>query len=300
MKPNRTSIHIVTPLTDKDCFCVVDKYKTEFAYPIHTHSEFELSLVAQAFGAKRIVGDSISVITDDYDLVLIPGNLVHTREQHECRSPFIHEITIRFGVELFFAEFMNKSQFDSIRRMFEYAQKGLCFPKEAILKIYNLLVNLSKKQGFYAVLDFLTILYELSLFAGEARTLSSESFVAADVNSDSRRVQKVQAYINEHYQQDIRLTDLANLAKMTPTAFSRFFKLRTGKNLTDYIIGTRLGNAARLLVNSTMSISEICYECGFNNISNFNRIFKRRKGISPKEFRKHYKKGVKYGQYGKA
>lgn len=83
---------------------------------------------------------------------------------------------------------------------------------------------------------------------------------------------------------------MSDLAGMTPVAFSRFFKLRTGKSLSDYIIYLRLGFAARLLVDSTRSIAEICYECGFNNLSNFNRIFKKKKGCSPKEFRDNYRK----------
>ena len=69
---------------------------------------------------------------------------------------------------------------------------------------------------------------------------------------------------------------------MTEVSFSRFFKLRTGKNLSDYIIDLRLGYATRLLVDSTMAVAEICYECGFNNLSNFNRIFKKKKDVPPK------------------
>jgi len=83
---------------------------------------------------------------------------------------------------------------------------------------------------------------------------------------------------------------MADLAGMTPVAFSRFFKLRTGKSLSDFIIDIRLGYAARQLVDSTHSISEICFACGFNNLSNFNRIFKKKKGCSPKEFRDNHRK----------
>ena len=178
--------------------------------------------------------------------------------------------------------------------MLDKAQKGLCFPMSAILKIYPMLDTLaSEKQGFYAVIKFMTILYELSLFEEEARTLSSSSFAKIDVHSDSRRVQKVQEYINLHYQEEIRLVQLAGMVGMTDVSFSRFFKLRTGKNLSDYIIDIRLGFASRLLVDSTMSIAEICYECGFNNLSNFNRIFKKKKDCSPKEFRENYRKKKK-------
>jgi AraC-like DNA-binding protein len=290
MKYNLTSIREITPLSKGDCFYIADRQKTEFTYPIHCHSEFELNFIAHAPGVKRIVGDSIEVI-GEYDLVLIAGeDLEHVWQQHECRSQHIREITIQFSSELFFANFIGKNQFDTIRKMLELAQNGLCFPMEAILKTYRLLDKLSSRQGFAAVLDFLTILYELSLSCGEAWTLSSSSFAKIGANSDSRRVQKVQEYINAHYKEEIRLNELSGLIGMTPAAFSRFFKLRTGKRLMDYIIDIRLGHASRLLVDATMSIAEICYECGFNNISNFNRIFRKRKGCAPKEFRESYRK----------
>ena len=97
-------------------------------------------------------------------------------------------------------------------------------------------------------------------------------------------------YIADHYQEDIRLNTLADMVGMTPVSFSRFFRLRTGKTLSDYIIDIRLGFATRLLVDSAHTIAEICYDCGFNNLSNFNRMFKRKKDCSPKEFRENYRK----------
>jgi transcriptional regulator GlxA family with amidase domain len=132
-------------------------------------------------------------------------------------------------------------------------------------------------------------LNDLSLGEG-IRTLASSSFASAQRNTESRRVRKVKEFINQNYKKDIRLSELADMVGMTPVSFSRFFKLRTGKNLSDYIIDIRLGFASRMLVDSTKNISEICYECGFNNLSNFNRIFKKKKGMPPKEFRSHYRK----------
>lgn len=283
-------IHEITPLSDKDCFYIAERYKKEFTYPIHSHQEYELNFTEKATGVRRIVGDSVEVV-GEYDLVLITGkDLEHVWEQHECTSEQIREITIQFSSELFFKSFINKNQFDSIRKMLESAQKGLCFPVSSILKVYHLLDTLaSEKEGFYAVIKFMTILYELSL-CDDSRTLSSSSFAKIGVHSDSRRVQKVQDYINGHYKEEIRLSQLADLVGMTPVSFSRFFKLRTGKNLSDYIIDIRLGYSTRLLVDSTKSVAEICYECGFNNLSNFNRIFKKKKECSPKEFRENYRK----------
>lgn len=260
-----TIIREITPLSDKDCFYIVERYKSEFTYPLHCHAEYELTFVEKGAGVRRIVGDSAEVI-GDYDLVLIAGkDLEHVWEQYECNSTKIREITIQFSPDLFINSLIHKNQFDSILKMLESASKGLSFPMDAILKVYDKLDTLaSEREGFYAVIKFLTILYELSN-CENAQPLASSSFARLEVNADSRRIQKVQEYLNKHYMEEIRLHQMSDLAGMTPVAFSRFFKLRTGKSLSDYIIYLRLGFAARLLVDSTRSIAEICYECGFNN-----------------------------------
>lgn len=278
-------------MSEKDCFYIADRDKTEFTYPIHSHSEFELNFVLNTAGVRRIVGDSIEEI-GDYDLVLITGrNLEHAWEQNKCTSKNIREITIQFSSDLFSDSFLQKKQFSSIQHMFDLAQKGLAFPTEAIMKVFNLLDNLaSEQQGFYAAMKFLNILYELSLFSNKARVLSSSSFAKVDLTADSRRIRKIQEYINENYKENIRLGQLAEMIGLTPVSFSRFFKLHTGKSPVDHIIETRLGHASRLLVDSSRSIAEICFECGFNNISNFNRIFRKSKNCTPKEFRENYKK----------
>ena len=247
-----------------------------------------MNFVENGAGVRRIVGDSVEEI-GDYDLVLLCGdNLEHVWEQGNCQSKQIREITIQFSPDLFSNNFIGKKQFTSIRKMLDRAQKGLAFPLRAVMKVYSNIDSLLKGEpGFYQFVKFLTILYELSI-CDDARTLSSSSFARSKMTSDSRRVQKVEEYINEHYTEEIRLAQLAELTDMTPVSFSRFFKLRTGKSLSDYIIDIRLGNATRQLVDSTKTVAEICYECGFNNLSNFNRIFKKKKGCSPKEFREIY------------
>jgi AraC-like DNA-binding protein len=168
------------------------------------------------------------------------------------------------------------------------AKLGLAFPMPAIMKVYNRLVKLaSMDDKFYMAQELLIILYELSKF-DDAHELASSTFAKVEVNSDSRRVLKVKEYINRHINDNLRLEQLADLVGMTATAFSRFFKLRTGKNLSEYIVDIRLGHAARRLVDTTDSVSEICWTCGFNTLSNFNRLFRKRKGCSPTEFREKY------------
>lgn len=280
----------LSPLSDRDCFYIVERHKTEFTYPLHQHREFELNFIENGAGVKRIVGDSAQTI-GDYELVLVCGeNLAHVWEQGSCRSKQIREITIQFSPETIPASLLAKNQFASIQKMFDRARNGLAFPLHAIMKVYSLIDTLSaQQQGFRQVLQIMGILYELSL-AEDAYTLSSSVFAQIEPTNDSRRIARVEEYVRSHFDEDIRLATLAGIAGMSPTAFSRFFRVRAGRSLTDYIIDMRLGVAARQLVDSTKSIAEISFECGFNSLANFNRIFKKKKGMTPTVFREFYRK----------
>ena len=279
----------ITRLTDKDCYHLVERHKKQHTYPLHRHGEMELNFVENCSGNRRIIGDSIEVI-DCYDLVLMGGGLEHTWEQYECQSNDIREVTIHFSRDLFSDAFLSKTHLNPLADLISKADVGVAFGMKAIMHNYdrlNELVNM--EPGFYSVMKFIELMYELSL-TSDYRLLSTSAFAHTTMTTDSRRVQKVKDYIDANFKDDIRLQELADLANMTPTAFSRFFKLRTGKSISEYIIDVRLGHAARMLADSTMAVVEICYRCGFNNISNFNRIFKRKKGLTPTEFRENYHK----------
>lgn len=290
MGESRRVIHEITPLMGRDVLYIADRHKKEFTYPIHNHEVYELNYVEHASGVRRIVGDSQEVI-GEYDLCLITSpDLEHVWEQYQCTSDDIREITIQFDFSLGENTLFGRNPFASITRMMNEARKGLCFPLSAIMKVYGLLDSLSVvTDGFYAVTQFLTILYELSQCEG-ARTLATTSYAKVAVEDDSRRILKVKDFISKNYMDDLRLPALADMAGMSPSAFSRFFKMHTSRNLSDYIIDIRLGYASRMLVDTVKSISEICYDCRFNNLSNFNRIFKKKKGCSPSDFRENYHK----------
>lgn len=290
MVDDRRIIHEITPLMGNDVLYIADRHKKEFTYPIHNHSVYELNFVENAKGVRRIVGDSQEVI-GDYDLCLITSpDLEHVWEQNECHSDDIREITVQFDFSMSDETLFGRNPYASITRMMQEAKMGLSFPLQAIMKVYGMLDTLSSvKDGFYAVQQFLTILYELSR-CENARTLASSSYAKVTVEDDSRRILKVKNYISKNYMDELRLPELASLAGMSSSAFSRFFKLHTGRNISEYIIDLRLGYAARMLVDTAKSISEIGFDCGFNNLSNFNRIFKKKKGCSPSEFRESYHK----------
>ena len=283
-------MHEITPLMGKDALYIADRRKKEFAYPIHNHDAYELNFVENANGVRRIVGDSSEVI-GDYDLVLITSpDLEHVWEQHKCVSQNVREITIQFKFGLGDDDFFEKNPFSNIRHMLNEARKGLCFPLATIVKVYEKLDRMSSiTDGFEALMQFLDILNILSRSEG-ARALATTSYAKVTIEDDSRRILKVKNYINENYMYELKLATLADLANMSPSAFSRFFKLHTGRTLSEYIIDIRMGFATRLLLDTNDTIAEVGFNCGYNNLSNFNRIFKRKKGCSPSEFRENYKK----------
>lgn len=288
MKETRI-LYEITPLQDQDSLYIADRCKMMFSYPIHNHAVFELNFIEHAAGVRRIIGDHSEVI-GDYDLVLITSQeLEHVWEQNTCTSENIHKITIQFHWKMD-EGFLARNPFGSIRKMMDVARKGLAFPMEAIIQVYPRLTQLSKlNDSFWAVNQFMGILYDLSQCKG-ARTLATNSYAKINIQDDSKRILKVKTYIHDHYMDDIRLGTLADLAGMSTSAFSRFFKLHTGNTLREYLINIRLGNAARLLLDTSESIANISFFCGFNNLSNFNRIFKDRKVCSPSEFREQVRK----------
>lgn len=277
----------ISPLTSADCFTIFSRTRSEFDYPIHYHEEFELSFIKNAKGAKRLVGDHVEEI-GEYELVLLGPNLQHTWSQHRCNSNNISEVTIHFHKDLFDEKFLKRNQLSFIRTMLQNSLRGILFSYETASLLEFRISRLHRKDGFDSLFEFMSILNELAM-ARHTRILSNSSFNnIKQIAYNSRRIEKVMEYLSENFDKPISLAEAAGLTMMAESAFSRFFKARTGMTFIDSLTEIRLGHASRLLIDTTKSISEIAYETGFNNISNFNRIFKKKKGCTPKEFKKSY------------
>jgi AraC-like DNA-binding protein len=277
----------ITPLTSADCFAIFSRTKSGFDYPLHYHDEFELNFIKNARGAKRVVGDHVEEI-GDYELVLIGPNLQHAWLTHKCQSTEITEVTIQFHKDLFDDKFLRRNQLSFLRTMLENSLRGISFSFETASLLAYRIMRLNKKDGFDSVFELMSILNELSI-SRHTRILSNSTFNNNQhIAYNSRRIERVMEYMNEHFHKPISLSEMAELTNMAESAFSRFFKARTGMTFIDSLTEIRLGHASRLLIDTTQSISEIAYETGFNNISNFNRIFKKKKGCTPKEFKRSY------------
>lgn len=279
----------ITPLTQADCFTLFSRTKSEFDFPLHYHEEFELNFISNAKGAKRVVGDHLAEI-DDMELVLVGPNLQHAWFTHKCVSMEINEITIQFHKDLFDDKFLNRNQLSFIRNMLEKSIRGILFSKDTIAQLAPRIQGLHKHHGFDSMLELMSILHDLST-SRNYRLLSDPGF-NTNLNDTqhyhSRRIEKTLEYMNKNFDKQISLSEVARLANMSDVSFSRFFKQRTGNTFVDNQTQIRLGHASRMLIDTTQSIAEIAYKCGFNNISNFNRIFKKKKGCTPKEFRESY------------
>jgi AraC-like DNA-binding protein len=284
---NKGILKEVTSLLATDCYTILTRTKTEFDFPLHYHQEYELNFIINAKGAKRIVGDSIEVI-DDLELALIGPSQIHAWFTHECKSEKITEITIQWHRQLLDENFLGRNQMHQLNKMLENSIKGIVFSRDTIEKVMPRILNLKQQTGFASVIEFLGILNELSL-SHNMKTLSDSSFNDnVTFNYSSRRMDRAFEYMNKHYAEQISLKEMAKISNMTEASFSRFIRKNTGSTFIDSLTDIRLGHACRMLIDTTHSISEISYQCGFSNISNFNRLFKRKKTCTPKEFRSSY------------
>ncbi len=271
----------ITPISMDDLFIVLDHPSAKFDYPVHYHSDYEINLVIDSCG-KRIVGDSIEYF-DSLDLIMIGPNLPHAWNGEIVEGN--HVITIQFSDKLLDFPILEKRLFSQIKQLLLESQRGIVFSEQTQQFIKEKILRLTKMQGFHTVLEFLSILHELSI--ADRRILVSNQYDTKDTirASKSRRSAKVCEFIETNFEEPIKLKDAADLVNMSESAFSHFFKKKTNNNFIDYVTNLRIARACQMLTETTHTVAEICYSCGFNNQSNFIRIFKNKKGSSPNKYR---------------
>ena len=278
----------ITPLTQKDVFIIINSEKIGFDYPIHYHSAYELTLVLNSSG-NRIIGDSVEKYSSN-DLVLIGPEIYHKWDDDDIlpeKRNNAHVITIQFSKEFFNQSLLSKKEFLSFKNLLKDSQRGLKFTDKTFRIIALKIQNLITIKGFEAVIEFLKILHILSI-SEDKKYLASVGFISIKVDEKGDRINKMFTYILAHFNDpNLRITELANESNMSTSAFGHFFKKSTNKSFTQFVVDLRLGYASKLLINSNYSISEIAYKSGFNNIANFNRLFKKNKAITPKQYRQN-------------
>ncbi len=279
----------ITQLAPEDSFLVFDRVKDDFDFPIHFHPEYELNFIGDGKGVRRVVGDSIEEI-EDLELVLVGPNLVHGWELHNCKCDKIHEITIQFHDDLFDEKLLARRIFKPIKDLFSRSNHGIVFSKKATADVMPRILKLSKIDSIDYFLELISILHDLAISRSQ-RLLSS--YVAQNKNfENSDKTKIIYEFIQENYSRKVSLKEISNLVNMSPVSFNRFIKSRTGKTFVEYLNDTRISFATRWLIETDLSIGEIGYKCGFNNIANFNRVFKKLKNCTPSDYREQFE-GIK-------
>ena len=275
----------IPPLTKGDSFLVFDRVKDSFDFPIHYHPEYEINFILNGKGVKRIVGDHIDEI-NDIELVLVGPNLYHGWELNRCTNKKIHEITIQFHNDLFNDSLLSRRIMMPIKDMFNRANHGILFSEKIGAELADRLVRISKLDGMDYFLEIISILHDMA--NSRNQQLLSTYTVDYDTFEDDDKMKLVYEYIQKNFSEKITLDEVSDVASMSPVSFNRFIKKRTSKTFVNYLNDIRVGYAARWLVEKDLSISEIAFKSGFNNIANFNRIFKSVKNTTPSQYREEF------------
>lgn len=275
----------ITQLTPEDSFLVFNRIKDEFDFPIHFHPDYELNFIHNGKGVRRIVGDNVEEV-EEIELVLVGPNLIHGWELHNCKNKKIHEICIHIHNDLIDNKLLSRRIFKPIKDLFERSSYGILFSKKTCYEILPRLEKLFTIESIDYYLEFISILHHLA--NSEDQRLLSHNFSHIQDFENSDKIKIVYEYVQKNFNRKIPLSEISELVNMTPVSFGRFIKKRVGRTFVSYVNDVRISFAVRWLMESDMSITEIGYKCGFNNFSNFNRIFKKAKNCTPTEFKKTY------------
>jgi AraC-like DNA-binding protein len=267
---------------------VVRKFTEKyFSAPYHYHPEHELTLIVKGTG-KRYVGSHMQDYTAG-DLVLLGGNLPHCWKTAEEATEESVSIVVHFRKEFPGDRFFTIPEMEDILNMLNKSSNGLHF-KGNIAPIQDrMLALLQEKNGYSKLMLLLDLLQHLAT-SSKYTMLQKENEFASLSMSDKDRVHKVIAYIVDHFQHDISLDAAAAIANMSTPAFCKYFKRITRKTFIEAVNDYRIDSAIRELVSTDKSISQVCFDSGFNDVSNFHRTFKSKVNFSPLQYRNTFRK----------
>jgi AraC-like DNA-binding protein len=257
-----------------------------FTYPWHFHPEYEILYVINGFG-RSFVADNIEEFRSG-DLALLGSNLPHFWKSDESfyleeNNKNVKYIVVQFSNEFFKEAISEYPEFYLIKELLDRSARGLRFSKSFSEKAKRKLYKLVRSSGFERTLRLLELLQFLAK-TEDYKLLAGELYQVEKHNFTSDRMTKVMHYLNTTYLKKVELEKVADVANLHPAAFCRFFKEKSGKSLSEFVNDMRISYACRLIIEDKMTVSQICYESGFNNLSNFNRTFKKHTGFTPTNY----------------
>lgn len=253
----------------------------------HFHPEYEIVYVEAANGVRH-VGDHISRY-EGSDLVFIGPNIPHLNFDYGVRTE-CEQVVIQMKEDFLGKDFFSIPELGSIRKLFEEGRKGLSFYGQTKEIVGEKLKRLSSLDHFSQLMELLSIL-RLLADTNEVTGLDSRPVSNQFVGKEQARMNTLYRYIEEHYQQPVEIKEVANLAHLTTAAFCRYFKKITRMTFTDFLNQYRINQAKKMLLHDK-NVTEACYESGFENLSYFNKTFKKLAGENPSQFRKRHSANI--------
>ncbi|MBK5719846.1 AraC family transcriptional regulator [Dysgonomonas sp. Marseille-P4677] len=282
-------------LTNNDTPIIARGYNYKhFTYPWHFHSEYEIIYVKEGKG-HRFVGDSMSTF-DDGDIIFLGSNLPHymrsLQEYYEENDLRVKGVVIQFSRDFLFNTINNYTDFKHIKLLLQKSERGILFANKSdkrIKLISQEIRTLPSYSGIDRTIRLISLLDLMAKYDNESILGSLRLGSSLSTFTDSR-LNKILSYISYNYNNEINVEKVAAMIPMNTSAFCRYFKKQTGKTFTEYVLNLRIGLACKLLLTDSKDISQIAFECGFNTICHFNKIFKRITGMAPTEYKLQFTK----------
>ena len=258
----------------------------------HFHPHYQLFTVIKGTGT-RFIGDDIRHF-EEGDTVFLGPNMPHLwrsdRNYFEKESQLQTEgIVVYFKEDFLGNDFFEKPEMFDIKSFLKNSERGLDLTGTLGEDMVSDLKELLGLTGFEGISKLLNILHKLSI-TNDYQYISSSNYTNTHKISETERMRIVHEYVLKHFKENINLSTVASLSNMTEAAFCRYFKSRTNKTFSDFVKEIRIGNACKILQDENKSISQTCYESGYNTVSNFNNQFKSLKGVSPLQYQKLYRR----------
>lgn len=250
----------------------------------HYHPEIELIFLYKGSG-KRQIGSNISYFTDG-DLILIGSDLPHCGMTNE-NTKNDYEVVIQFSMDFLGSQFWKAPEMMRISALLDKAKSGIVYGEEVKKAMKSKIDALTEASSLTKLMILVDILDELSQ-TQDYKILNASKYYLQTQKEDNDRISVIFNYVKDHFKEQITLETVAELSNMTVPSFCRYFKKITNKTFTQFVNEYRITHSLKLLAEQPMSITEVCFDSGFNNFSYFNKTFKEHTSKSPSQYRKEF------------
>jgi AraC-like DNA-binding protein/uncharacterized RmlC-like cupin family protein len=249
----------------------------------HHHPEYEIVYIPAGNG-RRQIGQHLSRY-EEGELVFIGPNIPHLNFAYGQSSDF-EEYVIQMRGDFLGKEFLNNVEMEAVQLLFQKSKRGLAFGIHTKQKVGEKIRQMPHQMGFERMMTLLWVLQEMAL-ATDDELLHSEDKSPDVPPKETERLRQIYAFVEMHFQTEIDVNEVAATVNLSLPAFCRYFKKMTRQTFTEFVNDYRI-NHARVMLLQNISVAEVAYECGFNNLSHFNRTFRKLTRQSPGEYRQQF------------